>query len=191
MITQVSGTVARVGLDWIDVDLGAVCVRVNMPTSAIGAAGPVGGDVRLFTSLQVREDSLTLYGFASEDARASFETLLGISGVGPRLALSVLSMFSAQDLAAAVATADVDAFSRVPGVGKKTAGRIVLELKGQLGQELEVSGSVEGAAQVIEALTALGYSLVEAREAAATLPPDPELTLEERVRAALDRLAAD
>ena len=191
MITRVSGRLARVGLDWVDVDLGAVSVRVNVPTSVIEGVGELGAGTRLFTSLQVREDSLTLYGFDTEDARSSFEALLGISGVGPRLALAVLSMFTARDLSVAVATADVDAFSRVPGVGKKTAGRIVLELKGSLGAELEVAAGDAGAAGVIEALTALGYSATEAREAAAAVPPDPGLTVEERVRAALERLGSE
>ena len=191
MITQVSGKVGAVGLDWIDVDLGAVRIRVNAPTSTVGAVGEVGGEVRLFTSLQVREDSLTLYGFSSSEARSSFESLLGISGIGPRLALSVLSLLSTHELAVAVATDDVSAFSGVPGVGKKTAGRIILELKGSLGRDIEVTGGPDGSVEVIGALTALGYSLGEAREAAAALPPGSELTLEERVRAALERLGAD
>ena len=189
MITAIEGKVAKIGVDWVDVDLGAVCVRVNIPTSTVPGIGPAGERVRLSTSLQVREDSVTLYGFASDDSRISFESLLGITGVGPRLALSVLSMFTSQDLASAVATEDIAAFSRVPGVGKKTAGRIVLELKGQLGHEWEVSGATDGSPQVIEALTSLGYSLAEAREAISSLPHDPDLAMEERVRAALERLS--
>lgn len=191
MITAISGRVAKVGLDWVDVDLGAVSVRVNVPASTVSDIGPGGDRIRLYTSLQVREDSLTLYGFVAEDLRTSFESLLKITGVGPRLALSVLSTFSAEELASAVSTGDVAAFSRVPGVGKKTAGRIVLELKGQLAREIEVSPVDAGATQAIEALTALGYSLAEAREAVASLPRDESLATEERVRAALERLAAD
>jgi Holliday junction DNA helicase RuvA len=191
MITGVNGTVVRVGTDWVDVDLGAVSVRVNITTSTVDRVGAPGDPVRLFTSLQVREDSLTLYGFPSEDSKRSFESLIGINGVGPKLALSVLSMFSPEDLAAAVAAEDVVGFSRVPGVGKKTAGRIVLELKGQLSPEWEISGQSIGAAEVLEALTALGYSLIEAREAVASLTPDSGTTTEERVRAALDRLAGN
>lgn len=190
MITGVNGKVAKVGVDWVDVDLGAVSVRVNVPTSTVPRIGAPGEPVRLFTSLQVREDSLTLYGFASEDSKRSFESLIGINGVGPRLALSVLSMFSSEDLAAAVAAEDVTAFSKVPGVGKKTAGRIVLELKGQLSPEWEIAAAGAGATGVLEALTALGYSLAEAREAVASLPPDAGDSTEDRVRAALDRLAA-
>ena len=189
MITAIEGKVARIGVDWVDVDLGAVCVRVNIPTSTVPRIGPAGERVRLFTSLQVREDSVTLYGFASDDSRISFESLLGITGVGPRLALSVLSMFTSQDLASAVATEDTAAFSRVPGVGKKTAGRIVLELKGQLGHEWEVAAAADGSPEVIEALTSLGYSLAEAREAISSLPHDADLAVEERVRAALERLS--
>ena len=189
MITAVEGKVAKIGVDWVDVDLGAVCVRVNIPTSTVPRIGPAGERVRLFTSLQVREDSVTLYGFASDDSRISFESLLSITGVGPRLALSVLSMFTSQDLASAVATEDTAAFSRGPGVGKKTAGRIVLELKGQLGHEWEVAAGADGSPEVIEALTSLGYSIAEAREAISSLPHDPDLAVEERVRAALERLS--
>ena len=189
MITAIEGKVAKIGVDWVDVDLGAVCVRVNIPTSTVPRIGPAGERVRLFTSLQVREDSVTLYGFASDDSRISFESLLSITGVGPRLALSVLSMFTSQDLASAVATEDTAAFSRVPGVGKKTAGRIVLELKGQLGHEWEVAAGADGSPEVIEALTSLGYSIAEAREAISSLPHDPDLAVEERVRAALERLS--
>jgi Holliday junction DNA helicase RuvA len=98
-------------------------------------------------------------------------------------------MFSPEDLAAAVAAEDIVGFSRVPGVGKKTAGRIVLELKGQLSPEWEISGQAGGAGEVLEALTALGYSVIEAREAVASLTSDSGTTTEERVRAALDRLA--
>ncbi len=188
MITAVNGKVAWVGTDWVDIDLGTVSVRVNIPTSTVDHVGAPGDAIRLFTSLQVREDSLTLYGFASEDSKLRFESLLGINGVGPRLALAVLSMFSPEDLAAAVASEDVAGFSKVPGVGKKTAGRIVLELKGQLSPEWEVSAQGGGMGDVLEALTALGYSLIEAREAASSLPPDAGATTEERVRAALDRL---
>jgi Holliday junction DNA helicase RuvA len=188
LITAVNGKVSRIGTDWVDIDLGAVSVRVNIPTSTVDQVGAPGAPIRLFTSMQVREDSLTLYGFASEDSKRSFESLLGINGVGPRLALSVLSMFSPEDLAAAVASEDVAGFSKVPGVGKKTAGRIVLELKGQLNPEWEVSAQGGGMGDVLEALTALGYSLIEAREAAANLPSNAGATTEERVRAALDRL---
>ena len=189
MITAVNGKVAKVGLDWVDVDLGAITVRVNVPSSTGDHVGGPGEPVRLFTSLQVREDSLTLYGFASEDSRRSFESLIGINGVGPKLGLSILSLFTPEDLAASVAAEDVTAFTRVSGVGKKTAGRIVLELKGRLGTEWEVSVDGVKTGDVLQALTALGYSLAEAREAVASLPPGSGTDTEERVRAALDRLA--
>lgn len=190
MITAVNGKIAKVGPDWVDIDMGAISFRVNVPTSMVSRIGGLGEAVRLYTSMQIRADSLTLYGFESDDSRRSFESLIGINGVGPRLALSVLSMFSPDDLSDAVSSEDVSAFSKVPGVGKKTAGRIVLELKGQLAPEWEISTDGGGAVEVLEALTALGYSITEARKAVASLSPESDQTTEERVRAALENLSA-
>ena len=132
LISSIQGTLERLGPDWADVSVGGVTFRVCVPSSAVDQLGRLGDQTRLFTSLQVREDSLTLYGCPTEDAGIAFDVLIGISGVGPRLAVSVLSRVSPESLAVAVANSDVDAFIAVPGVGKKTASRIVLELKGKL-----------------------------------------------------------
>ena len=161
---------------------------MNVPASSVEQLGNMGDGVRLFTSLQMRADSLTLYGFVGEDSRRAFEVLLGINGVGPRVALSVLSRFTAESLAAAVASGDTDAFGGVPGVGKKTASRIVLELKGKLDDGLVGLPEIIGDVDTIEALTALGYTVSEAREAASSLPPASSMPLEDRVREALQRI---
>ncbi len=132
LISSIKGTLEGTGPDWAEIQMGGITFKVNMPSSAVTQLGRHGEPVRLYTSLQVREDSLSLFGFPTEDARRSFELLLGINGVGPRVALAVLSRFSPDALAAAVRAGDVDSFTGVPGVGKKTASRILLELKGKL-----------------------------------------------------------
>ncbi len=188
MITSVRGSLEKVGPAWAEIALGGVTVRVNVPPSEVERLGGLGDQVRLFTSLQVREDSLALYGFLTEEARQAFEALLGVNGIGPKLALSVLSALTPDELASAVASEDADAFKGIPGVGKKTASRIILELKGKLGKDWTVEPAVAGQGEVIEALTALGYTLSEAREAVSNLPAAAPMTLEEKVRLALQHI---
>ena len=188
LITSINGNLEGVGPDWADVSVGGVTFRVNVPANLVERLGKIGDRVRLFTSLQMRADSLTLYGFTAEDSRRAFEVLLGINGVGPKVALSVLSRFTADSLAVAVAAGDTDAFGGVPGVGKKTASRIVLELKGKLAGGLLIQPETMGDVDIVEALTALGYTVYEAREAASSLAPGNSMPLEDRVRLALQRM---
>ena len=190
LISSVTGTLEGVGPDWADISVGGITFHVSVPSSGIEHLGQIGGRVRLFASLQVREDNLTLFGFQTEEARSAFEALIGISGVGPRLALSVLSRFAPDSLAAAVRSSDTDAFSGVPGVGKKTASRIILELKGKLEGEWAVPSADGGDREVIEALTALGYTLSEVREAVASLPRGESASVEDKVLLALQRMGA-
>ena len=190
LVTSVRGTLQGVGPDWADVSLGGLTLRVSVPSSAVEGLGKTGDVVRLSTSLQVREDSLTLFGFPTDEQCLAFETLLGISGVGPRVALSVLSRFTPGDLAAAVRNADTDAFGGVAGVGRKTASRIVLELKGKLDRDWALPPEAAGDPDVVEALTALGYTAAEAREATASLQPGDSLSVEERVLQALQRMGS-
>ena len=189
MITSLSGTLSTVGLDWVEVTVGGVGLRVNVPSSLIDQVGQVGDGVKLFTSLQVKEDSLTLYGFPSSDGRQAFEALLGVNGVGPRLALSILSRMAPETLAMAVATEDPAEFKGVPGVGTRIAQRIVMELKGKLEIEVTAAPTARPDAELTEALTALGYTMSEVMEAAASLPRDEPLELEDKIRLALENLA--
>lgn len=190
LISSVRGSLEGIGPDWVDVQVGGVTFRVNVPASSIDHLGQIGEPVRLHTSLQVREDSLTLYGFLTSDMRRAFVTLLGISGVGPRLALAIMSRFTPDSLALAVSTADTDAFSTVSGVGKKTASRIVLELKGKLDGDWAIAPDASAAgSDLIDALTALGYTANEAREAAMSLPRGSNGPLEEQVRLALQKFS--
>ena len=190
LISSVRGALEGVGPDWADVAIGGITLRVNAPATSIEALGQVGSSVQMFTSLQVREDSLSLYGFDTAEARLTFETLIGISGIGPRVALSILSIFKPDALAAAVESGDIKSFTAVPGVGRKTASRILLELKGKLELDLSEAGATGLDADTLDALTALGYTSVEAREALAALPKDGNRTAEDNVRLALERLAS-
>lgn len=172
----------------MEITVGDVGLRVNVPTSFIENVGEVGGRVHLFTSLQVKEDSLTLYGFPNPDGRQAFEALLGVNGVGPRLALSILSILTPENLAFAVAEEDTDVFKGVSGVGKRIAQRIVMELKGKLQVEMTAAPATRPDGEIVDALTALGYSASEAMEAVAGIPSDDSMESEEKLRLALGRL---
>ena len=188
LVTSISGTLQRTGEDWAEISMGGITLRISIPGTAIDSVGRIGQTVTLCTSLQVREDSLSMYGFPTEDERRTFETLLNISGIGPRLALAMLGRFSPLSLSQAVESGDTRALSTVPGVGRRTASRIVLELKGKLDLDFGRSDAAAGVdSDLADALTALGYRYTEAREAIART--GSEVPEEERIRAALEYLA--
>lgn len=174
---------------------GGILLRVYVPAHDLGAMPPEGTSVRLHTHLIVREDDLQLYGFAAEQGRHLFEMLLSVSQVGPKAALAVLSVLPPADLAAAIVASDAAALSRAPGVGKRTAERIILDLKGKLEEEIgapaaaSVAASTVGTAgdPALQWLTALGYSSLEARQAL-SVEREEELTTDERVKRALQRM---
>lgn len=172
MIASVHGTVLAVRLDAAVVEVGGVGMLVQAtPTTLAGLRA--GQPARLSTALVVREDSLTLFGFADDDERDVFETLLTVSGVGPRLALAVLAVHTPEGLRRAVADEDVAALVRVPGIGRKGAQRIVLELGDRLGAPTRSSGPAALPAdhrdQVVDALVGLGWPLRAAQDAVAAV----------------------
>ena len=188
IISSVSGALSATGPDWVDVAVGGVTLRISVTGAAASGAGRVGDAVSLYTSLQVREDSLSLFGFPTEDERMTFDTLLGVSGIGSRLALAMLDRFSPQALAQAIDAGDTRALATVPGVGRRTASRIVLELKGKL--DLDFSDAAASPdSDLVDALAALGYGDAEAREALSGT--DAAASEEDRLRAALERLAGE
>ena len=190
LISSVSGELRGAGADWVDVAVGGVTLRVSVPDTAVSDLGRVGERVTLYTSLQVREESLALFGFQSEDERLTFETLLGISRIGPRLALAMLGRFSPQDLARAIEEGDTRALATVPGVGRRTASRIVLELKGKLELDFGDGAGVASASDdLVDALTALGFDPSEAREALGAT--DASLPDDARIVEALARLSPE
>ena len=187
MIASVRGRVAAVAPDGVVVEVGGVGLAVSCaPNTLVGLR--VGAETRLATSLVVREDSLTLYGFADDDARQLFELLQTASGVGPRLAQAVLAVHTPEVVRRAISGGDIATLTRVPGIGKKGAERLVLELRDRIGAPAGDAGlPVAGAAwadQVRQALTGLGWTSGQADHAVAAVaesldgqpaPPVPEL----------------
>jgi len=188
MIASVSGILEVIGESQVVVRVGGVGLQIAVPHSVISQAPGIGHEISLLTHLIVREDALTLFGFLRPEERFAFELLLQVSGVGPRLALSVLNTLSPETLANAIHSEDATTVARVPGVGKKTAQKIVLELKGRLTPTAAVGGLAAISTidtDVLEILTSMGFSIVEAQAAIQSIPRDTPDDIEERVRAAL------
>jgi Holliday junction DNA helicase RuvA len=191
MIAGLKGRIERKLEDAALVDVGGVIYRVNTSGMTLDDIGDAGESVRLFTHLYVREDQLTLYGFSTPDELRLFETLIGVSGVGPKLALAILSRVRADALEVAISGENAELLATVPGVGRKTAARLILELRGKL---VPAPGGPSGApsrddAEVVAALRSLGYTTAEAHGVLLRVPRDPTMTLEDRVLAALRELA--
>ena len=189
MIVSVRGILESVGPDWVHLQVGGVTLQVLMPEASIGDLGPIGGQVSLYTHLRLRDEQPMLYGFTTPASLELFLLLNGVSGVGPRLALALLSRLGASSLNQAILSADITALASATGVGRRTASRIVLDLKGKVEADepgiLADQGSDDD--EVIAALTALGYSTNEARRAVGNLERGAELTLEDRIRLALQQ----
>jgi Holliday junction DNA helicase RuvA len=187
VIASLTGRVLQSGAENLVIGIGGVGLLVYAPAPLRESLRP-GDEVFLHTFLVVREDSLSLYGFESQDERALFELLLSVNGVGPRLALAVLSTLSPDAIRRAVFHEQPEVFNRVPGVGKKTAQKIFLHLQDKIPA---MSGVVIPApmtdvdSEVLSALTALGYSVVEAQAALQSIPRDTPQDVEQRLRLAL------
>ena len=191
MIVGVRGTLAATGPDWVHISVGGVTMQVSVPSSSIPALGAVGGTVSLHTLLRIRDEQPTLYGFPDDATVQLFTLLTGVSGVGPRLGLALLSALDAASLQLAVASGDAAALAAAPGVGRRTASRIILELRGKVDaiESDGVAAAVGGDGEVLAALAALGYSTAEARAAVGAIPESDGLTVEDRIRLALQQFA--
>lgn len=194
MIASVRGEVLDIALDHAVIEAAGVGYKV-MATPSTLATLQRGAETRLITAMIVREDSMTLYGFADADARDLFLTLIGVSGVGPKIALATLAVYDAPALRQALGDGDVTALTRVPGIGKRGAERMVLELRdkiGPTGTSGTATASVNGHAirgPVVEALVGLGFAAKQAEEATdKVLAGDPEATTSSALRAALSML---
>ncbi|NQT31598.1 MAG: Holliday junction branch migration protein RuvA [Deltaproteobacteria bacterium] len=188
MIASLKGTLQALGGDGAVVDVHGIGFRVYMPTSTMSTLGAIGDEVELHTHLHLREDNVTLYGFATPEELGLFQTLIGVSGLGPKLALAMLSAMSVEKLAMAIASGAADLLSGIPGIGKKTANRIILELKEKIAAGWLTAPPTDFAeenTEVLSALVSLGYSVREATHALATLPADQKLTLEEKIKLSL------
>jgi len=189
MISSLRGLLAAKGTDHIVVEVGGVGIKVFVPTSLLDSLGDPGQEIYLATHLHVRENELALYGFTSAEGLELFEMLLRVSGIGPRTALSIMSFLATETLKEAIAKGDVASLTRIPGIGKKTAERLVVDLRDKVGAMIGAGatpfvGITAAEAEVIAALTTLGYSVMEAQGAVRALP-DEKMDLEEQVLLAL------
>ena len=188
MIAGVYGVLSATGDDWVQVTVGGVTFQVQIPASEILTLGEVGSQVQLFTYLRIRDEHPILYGFTSQAALELFLVTQGVSGVGPRLGLALLSGLGAAGLQQAIALGDSARLSGVSGVGRRTADRIVLELKGKMdGIEVAAGETVSNSTddELIEVLSSMGYSTTEIRRVLANLDRSPDMTVEDYLRQAL------
>lgn len=188
MIGRLSGTLLAKHPPQILLDVQGVGYEIDVPMSSLYELPDIGKPVTLLTHMVVREDAQLLYGFVTDAERNAFRELIRVSGVGPRIALAVLSGLSVEQIQQAVATQEVGLLTRVPGIGKKTAERLILELKGRLGQAIGGDTvTVSTNADVMNALLALGYSEREAAIAAKSVPAGSSVS--DAIKAALKQLA--
>jgi Holliday junction DNA helicase RuvA len=187
VIGKLTGRLASKHPPQVLVDVGGVAYELDVPMSTFYNLPAAGEPVTLHTQLIVREDAHTLYGFGTLEERTAFRQLIRISGIGARTALAVLSGLSVGDLAQAVALQDANTLTKIPGIGKKTAERLLLELKGKLADARPESAAGAGASDILNALLGLGYSEKEALAAVKGLPPG--VAVAEGIRAALKNLA--
>ena len=189
MIGRLSGLLAAKNPPQLLIDVGGVGYEVDVPMSTFYNLPALGERVTLLTHFVVREDAQLLFGFLTPEERNTFRQLVKISGVGPRMALSILSGLSVGELAQAVSLQESGRLIKVPGIGKKTAERLLLELKGKLGADLALPATPVSDAQadILQALLALGYSDREAAAACKALPP--ELGVSDGIKHALRALA--
>lgn len=192
MIASIRGTLQSIGVDHVVVNVGGIGIQVYVPYSTLNSLGDLGSEVNLRTFLVVRDDAISLFGFRTLEERRLFELLVGVNGVGPRLALSVLSIMSAEETASSIVTGNIDALVSVPGIGRRTAGRIVLELQNRMEKEwgMTIIAAQQSHGELAVALGALGYSTSEIQSAIARLGDVSNLTLEDQVRNALQSLGS-
>jgi holliday junction DNA helicase RuvA len=193
MITSVYGVLEACRADSAIIRVGGFSLRIFAPSSTLSRLNETGMEVSLYTHFQMREDGIALYGFLTEEDRNAFEQLITVSGVGPKVALALLSFMDAPTLYKAIADEDQQRLGLAPGVGKRLAARLILELKGKLptlttaASAVGTTGGTSGRiqAEVLEALIGLGYSAAEAHAALAKIPQDQALTLEQQITYAL------
>ncbi len=205
MISYIKGTLAEKEKDRIVVESGMMGVGIFVPLSVLEALPPLGEEVKIYTYLQVREDDLSLYGFLNRQDREMFCQLLMVNGIGPKGALGILSALSPEDLRLAILTGDAKAISRAPGVGSKTAQRIILDLKDKVQAEDLLTPLMEGSEagrpqtgnelsgsavrEAVEALVALGYTNAEATKAVKSAKITEDMDSEAVLKASLKYLA--
>lgn len=202
MISYIRGELAEIGEDHVVVDVGGVGYGIFMSGSDMASLPKTGQEVKIHTYLHVKEDLMQLFGFLTKDGLEIFKLIIGVSGIGPKGGLSILTQMTPNDLRFAVMAGDAKAISKAQGIGKKTAEKLILELKDKLklsdtiGQEVDapsVQGNAEGAGQIqneaVEALTALGYGSTEAFQAVRNVEIHEDSTVEDVLKQALRQMA--
>jgi len=198
MIAFLRGEIAMIEEDRVIIDVGGIGYEVFMPLSSLKRIGQTGGEIMAYTHLAIREDAAVLYGFLSRDELTMFRLLIGVSGIGPKGALGILSGMSASDLRFAILSDDVKSISAAPGIGKKTAQKLILELKdkidfsgaldtGELGTA-EASGGDDARSDAVQALIALGYSGTDALKAVNRIQGAEGLSTEDILKKALKEI---
>ena len=203
MIAYLKGEVVEIEEDKLILECGTIGYNISMPASALDGTLRPGQEVKIHTHLHVREDAMQLYGFLTRDDLKMFRMLLGVSGIGPKAALGILSGLSADELRFAVLSDDVKTISRAPGVGKKTAQKMILELKDKLdlqeafdtntmhvqdASQAETGDLADARKEAVQALTALGYSGSEALRAVKQVDMSPDMNVEEILKQALKKM---
>ena len=205
MISYIKGPLTEIRGDMIVIEAGPVGLEVRVPLSLLDELPKVGEEVKIYTYFQVREDSMSLYGFLSRQDREMFQQLLGVNGVGPKGALGILSALRPDDLRLAILSGDAKAISRAPGIGVKTAQRVILDLKDKVSaddilssvaEHSESSGDIswqgsggDAVKEAIQALVALGYTNAEAARAVRRTEVTDTMTAEEILKASLRHLS--
>lgn len=201
MIAYLKGTLEETGEDYLVLEVNGIGYQVKTPGRVLEAVSGIGSTIKLHTYTYVREDTLALYGFLTRDDLSMFQLLLGVSGVGPKGALGILSLFSAGELRMAILSQDAKAIAKAPGIGAKTAQRMLIDLKGKVSFEDTFGGAQEEVAKAMtgdnysqarndamEALTALGYSASESLKAVSAVAITEEMDSEAILKAALKKL---
>jgi len=203
LISYIKGPLTEVWEDTIVVETGGMGWNIHVPLTVLEALPRIGKEVRIYTSLQVREDAMTLYGFLNRQDLKMFVQLLGVSGIGPKAGLGILSAMRPDDLRMAIISGDAKAISKAPGIGPKTAQRVILDLKDRIRMEdvlpenlsssglsaASAAGGMEGAGkEAMEALVALGYSMTEAAKAVRQITVTETMTTEDVLKASLKHL---
>ena len=204
MFSYIKGPLTEVWEDMIVVEAGGIGWNIHVPASVFDWLPRTGEEVKVYTSFQVREDAMTLYGFFSRQDLKMFNQLLGVNGIGPKAALGILSVMQPDDLRMAIISEDAKAIAKAPGIGPKTAKRVILDLKDRISMddilspsdtggnqtsELSAAGLEGTGKEAIEALTALGYSLTEATRAVRQVEITEEMTVEDILKGSLRYLA--
>jgi holliday junction DNA helicase RuvA len=195
MITSIHGTLEATGIDFAIIRVGGFGIRVFTPSSTLHHLTEPRMEVSLATHFHMREDGISLYGFWTEADRDAFEQLIGVNGVGPKVALSILSTMDAATFYQAIANEDQQRLGLAKGVGKKLAAHLILELKGKLpslaglGGDTKTASATNVQAEALEALIGLGFASAEAQAALSKIPQDHPMTLEEQVTFALRTMA--